>query len=339
MKGVMQMVDSDQSVFRTFAGLSFLALVVFAGSSSVVQAEGVTRSLNLAFESEVFLRRGDGVVTQLDLDARMADMPERMRGEFLASPDRLTDLVNNLVTTQQMYQAALADQPELVQDRLNQVRILQQIEQGISRQWLEMRWQQERLDDYTARARELYLASPALFREASRYDITVAWVEAGRDKSELDAMRKIIEIHDAAAEQDLADVSKRLSDRSGGEAEVSFERVDIDQLDETVGRMVQTLSPGQISDPFRAASGWYIVRLDAIHKGEVPLFDQIEDRARRVAERRHREASEERLLRALNAEPVTVAEGAVESLLSRYPHREDDRQQLLRDIQAGFQSE
>lgn len=334
------MSNADVRSYRRRAVFAMACLPVLSQALADGPTEQASYALSLEIQSEVFLRRGNAVVTQIDLDARIAGIPERLRGPFLASPDRLTDTVNNLITTRQMYQAALEDQPDLLEDPLHQARLMQQVEQTISHWWMDSRWEKERLENYDARARELYLAKPFLFRESDRYDITIAWVQPDGGKSEVEAMRRIIEIHDAAGEEDLAEVSRRMSDRSGNdEAQVSFERVSLDELDETVGRMVRSISTGELSDPFRAASGWYVVRLDAIHQGNVPKFEQIETQARRVAENRHREAFEERFLRALNAEPVSIAEGSVESLLSRYPHQEDDRRQLLQDIESGFRLE
>jgi len=315
-------------------------LPIFSQSLADGPTDQTSYALSLEIDSEVFLRRGNAVITQIDLDARIAGIPERMRGPFLASPDRLTDTVNNLITTRQTYQAALADHPDLLEDPLHQARLMQQVEQTVSQWWMQSRWEQERLEDYNARARELYLADPSLFRESDRYDITIAWVQSDGSNSEVEAMRRIIEIHDAAGEEDLAEVSRRMSDRSGNdEAQVSFERVSLDELDESVGRMVRTLSTGEVSEPFRSASGWYVVRRDAFHRGNVPKFEQIATQARRVAENRHREAFEERFLRALNAEPLSIADGAVESLLSRYPYQDDDRRRLLQDVERGLRLE
>lgn len=286
-------------------------------------------------ESEVFLTRGEGVVTQLDMDAYLQTIPEHHRAEFLKDPNRIADVANNLVTKRQLMAAACADASIDADNPLLRARLHDQAAEIISNRYLRRRWQEARLNDYSQRAREIYLGNPELFRTRGTLDITIAFIRAGDLSSEPDAMRRILEVHEAAQEGEFADLARSVSDHSGtSDPQVSFKNVQRESLDSTVAGMVARLSVGEISPPFRAARGWYIVKLDDVNPGEIPDFEAVEEEAAKIAEQRHKESFEERLLREVNSEQVSIAEGAVENLLSRYQQTESDLKRLNQDVRG-----
>tara|TARA_Y100001933_G_scaffold258218_1_gene305869 strand:+ start:1781 stop:2779 length:999 start_codon:yes stop_codon:yes gene_type:complete len=317
--------------------LGALAVGLTAGVISpapVIGQETHTDRIEIERESDVFMRRGDGVVTQLDFDVYLSQMPPHHRPAFVSSPDNISDALNQLMTPRQLAAEAREKAPEVVNDPLLQGQMYQAAIVQIAERYMTHIWEQERLDDYTDQAREIFLVRKDLLRQPLRADFTHVLIRSGGSRGELDAMKSIINVYDLLAEgRTVENLAAEYSEDPQAESNSGrYEDVEVSTLDPAVSEMVQQLQPGQISQPFRSEFGWHILKLNDQWRPEVESFDQVRDQALNVAEQRHKTQVRERILRRFNLKENEFEPGAVEALTSRYKASEQDLEKLKADI-------
>lgn len=299
-------------------------------------AETHEDSIQIERNSEVFMRRGDGVVTQLDFDVFLSRMPPHHRPAFVSSPDNISDALNQLMTPRQLAAEAREKAPEIVEDPLLQGQMYQAAIVQIAERYMTHIWEQERLDDYADQAREIFLVRKDLLRQPLHADFTHVLVRSGGTRGELDAMKSIINVYELIAEgRSLSDLATEYSEDPQAKNNAGrYAEVEISTLDPAVASMIRQLQPGQISQPFRSEFGWHILQLNRSWRPEVENFEQVREQALEVAEQRHKTQVRERILRRFNLKENEFAPGAVEALTSRYKASDQDMEKLKADIRA-----
>lgn len=315
--------------------LFMLLIVVLSSLTFLTPAhagELHSSTMTIELQSEVFARRGDGVVTQADMDVFLHRLPRHHRPEYLADPERIGEALERLMLPRQIAARARAegfmDSPE----RQNQM--LQLLTVFLADEYMESSWQEVRLDDYSQQARELYLTRKDLLRLPRKVDFTHILIRSGTERGDLAAMRSILAIYDELQEgAELSELAEQYSeDPSVSENGGRFEGVDLASLDEAVRQIAQVLQPGQISEPFRSSFGWHVLELHDRYRPEIESYGQVEKRALELAESRHRDQWRERFMSSLGTQDVEFAPGAVAQLLDRYQPSDEDIDALSRDV-------
>ena len=322
---------------NSLTGVIALALMVgLFCPIAVADAKVDADRIEIARESEVFMRRGDGVVTQLDFDVFLSQMPPHHRPAFVSSPDNISGALNELITPRQLAAEARDKAPEIVSDPLLQGQMYQAAIVQIAERYMTHIWEQERLEEYNDQAREIFLVRKDLLRQPLHADFTHILVRSAGTRGELDAMKSIINVYDLIAEgRTVAELAAEYSEDPQAEKNSGrYEDVEVSTLDPAVAAMVQQLQPGQISQPFRSEFGWHILQLNDRWRPEVESFDQVREQALEIAEQRHKTQVRERILRRFNMKENEFQPGAVETLTSRYKASDQDMEKLKADIRA-----
>lgn len=310
----------------------FTVFLTLALASAAFAAE--TRELVIDTTSEPILTRGLGVVTQLDMDVYLARMPEHQRPVFLQSRGRIGEALNNLILPRQIVAEARERAPDLFNEPLLQGQLYQGAVVQIAERYMDRLWQQERLDDYTDQARELFLTSPERLPLPERVSFTHVLVQAGDSRSEAEAMRRILEVHEQAeAGTPLGKLAGSYSDDpSVTDNQGRFDDVELASLDKRVAEMLKTLKPGERSQPFRSRFGWHIVQLHDLSQPKPDSFEDVRERALELAESLHEQRFRESVLRRFHAQPTAVEPGSIEQLLARYPVDGLDLERVSEDV-------
>lgn len=300
-----------------------LSGVVCLGGASAMsfaeQPELHQQLIEVRVDSPKFVSSGDAVVTHGYLDAFLIErVPESERGMLLASPDRVGRLLEGLIREQAFFERALRagvlDQPE-TQQLLN--RVLVSRVAGIYR---DHHLSAVELDDYEAQARELYLTERGLFRAPEKVDVLHLLVLVEPSRTEHEAMRRILEVHDlllSGAEPD-AIIEANSEDPTYPENQGLLSGIIASDLVAPVAAVVSGLEPGEWSAPVRSQFGWHLVRLEARHEGVVPSWEEARSRATQIARERHLQVALERLFREVQDNPAIFSEGAVAEMRARY---------------------
>ena len=303
-----------------------LACVLLLAQPGVVLGDTIARELCITYDSPSLARWGGVEILIDEVDHLLAGLPEGQRGEFLASPDRLGRLLENLAITSQLYQRAvdaemLSNRPEL------QMALRHGAVEAIANRYVEEYVEARLLEDYEPRARELWLSRPDSFRSPRLLDFTHLLVDSGSVRGEVEAMERILAIYqEIDAETPLEELARDFSDDpSARDNNGKYERVHPDELDPEVARVLNSLEPGQLSQPVRSSFGWHIVRLDTVHSPRNLDWEEARSMAKRRARSEHRERLTERLFRELLSEPLELVPGALPTLLARYDIEPDEQ--------------
>lgn len=295
-------------------------LLLIALCAGTGKAEDAEIELNLQVESPVAVERGGGKITLVDVEAYLSGLSDDLKPIFVADSDRLGKALDDLLIQRQLRAGAEAEEEGFWEMPAFQAELIQKIEKEVARLYLEELWQREKLDDYSAQAEELYLTRPNLVRAPARYDFSHILIRHGNRRPELAAMRQIIGIFDELSKgAEFIELAESVSeDNSEIQARGKYTDVEARQLDEPVRDALAALEEGQISQPFRSGAGWHIVRLEDRSTPEYNSFEAARTTALRVAEKRHKQSFQERVLRRLTSESIRIHNDALNKLLDRY---------------------
>ncbi len=290
-------------------------MVVIPG---VILAESKTQSIQLEFESEVFARQGNAVVTQADFDAYLdARVPEEDRKEVLSSADRIGQLLENIMLTRLI--AADGIDKGILDDPDVQAAAYQAVMRAIADKQRAAYWEGEKLDDYTSQAQEHYILNKERYQTEETIDFKHLLI-ATTDRSSSEALDLANELKDRIdAGEDLDDLIREYSedptvDRNDG----FFQDVKREELDEEFADAVFGLTPEEVAGPVASQYGWHIVRLDALNEPEQKDFEEVRDELERRARQQHRSRAMDRYMARLVGARLEIADGAVEKLLDRH---------------------
>lgn len=293
--------------------------------------------VHVTVDSPVIASRGEASVTQADFDVFIDRVPENERAMFVSSPQRLGDVLHRLLRARQVFARATGegtwDEP-VAAARLYQGLIMAGADYYLN----QVVWPEARLGDYEQQARELFLTRPDLVRLPMKATFSAFFVAAEPVRSELDAIRSIINVYDLLLDgEDFEELIEQYSESdTNGAISGLQEDVPVTDLGQELATMLRNMPEGEISQPFRTAEGWRIVQLHNRYRPEANRFEDVAEVAKRVAERRHRDSVRERLLRELSAQPVVFEENAIADLLARYGGRFESPAALEAEIIEGM---
>lgn len=312
---------------QAFFLMSTLLVAVAAGGASPVSASesadqwGISWSTD--FVSPILLRQGDAVVTDDMLDAMLEErVPAEDRGAVLSSPQRIAQMLENLVRLSGFFSRAnelgLLDTEQAQRDL--QRMILLYGADAYRRHFFES----VELAGYETPAREIFLTEPQLFQSPATVDFWHVLVTVDGDEDEIPAMRRTIAAHEqlVEAEEDFGGLIGGLTDdptysENGG----LFEDIDLEILVTQLAATLDEASPGVWLPPVRSSFGWHVVRLEQVRPGQRQDWEEAREQAEAIARQRHLQQALERLLREFGSEPAEFSEGAIARLRAR--HRMD----------------
>jgi len=274
---------------------------------------------DLRADDDVFARQGDQVLTQGDMDAFFAGIPEQNRLAFIRDGARVDQAVQSLLRTRQIAADARAkgfDQEALVADRIGLV-----VERELSKLWVEQIVANAPDADYLALAEEYFVGHPDEFRSPEVLDVSHILVST-ESRPEDEALALVAEIEarlaenpaqfDALVEEFSEDPAKvnnrgRYPDMKKGDMVKPFEDA-----------AFALREPGQFSGPVRTNYGYHLIRLNGRTPPQPVEFAAVREQLIEQEKRRHLADYRERYLLKLVSEPIEVPEGAVETMLKRY---------------------
>ena len=266
----------------------------------------------------VLVTQGETVLTTSGLDAHLSRIDEADRSQFLFSRSRLSEAIRNLMLPRLVVDHAKGE--GFLKDPLLQAKLYQSALVLISQEYFQHHARENRLDDYSAQARELYLTEPENFRTPERVDFTHVLISAGADRSELQAMELVQALYERLGEGvSLESLAEAFSDDPSVEDNGGmFTGVSVGEIDERIVNALELLDPEQISEPLRSDRGWHIVQLNNRHEREVMNWEQAEPLARERAERRHLERAHQRLVDSLKEPELKLHPGILAEYLEQY---------------------
>ena len=287
--------------------------LVLASPAVLADEQRVT----IGVDSEVLARRGEDAVTEAEIRARIDEIPEEHRRGFLESPRRFTEMLTNAVLEKALYNEYRRSDEFSDNDTQAQIYI------GLVRKLAEIareRYVDEHLlDDYSQRARELYLSDPERYREAGTFTFgQIALIKTRRDDDgQIDALaeRLLDQLRDGA---DFEELALEWSDDPRVERNRGVYRdTAIDELNAQTREVLESMSAGEMKllDTGRVIT---LFELVARNEGAIPEFGEVADRLERQARERHRERLMETYLGEKLEGELNIPEGAIREFLEHY---------------------
>ena len=270
-------------------------------------------------EERVFARQGDVVLTQEELDAAFARIPKEHRLPYIRDGEKVEQLVSSLLRTKQVAQAAIDsgfDDKPLVADRMALA-----AEKELSEAWIENVVENAPQADYKAMAYENYLAHPESFQVPERVNVSHILIQS-KDRTDEEALELATQLKERLT-ADPALFDEFVIEYSEDPAKVNnngtYPSVQRGQMvapfEEVAFAMTE---PGKISDPVKTDYGYHLIRLnEKIPPSTIP-FEQIEERAVAEMMKFHLDKYRNTYILDLTAKPISIPEGAVETMLKRY---------------------
>ena len=286
--------------------------------------------------SQTIVLRGNAAATLADMEVYLQRMPEHHKGLFLSDPKRVSDGLGSILRPRQLTAHARAEAVPFLDDPVFRASLEQDTAKKIADRYMDWRWEQEVLEDYSAKAEELFLTRPDLFQKPLHVDFTQILIRADHGYGELAAVEGISRVFDELRnDEPLSEIAANPPPNVNlDESSRRFDNVALDALEPTVAEVLAAISPGDISEPFRSEYGWHIVELHRRYRPEVGSFEANRERALELARRRHRTDFTERLLRKINNEPVEFVQEGLDKLKERYPLSIEQEDRLQNEVTA-----
>ena len=227
----------------------------------------------------VLVQRGTAAIRKSDFDAEMLRIKEGDRAEFLMSAKRVRELIDRMMMTLEMADAAkakgldkdptLVRRIELEQDKVLAQAYMVDVEAAAKREF------DAKVPSVEAAARERYVVDKAKYSKPERVTISQLGIriDGAPEAAKARADEAYAKLKAGADFTDLADeftdspaVAKLRTTRT-------FTRAELDPA--LVPLAFGTAKIGEVNPPVRTAKGWNIMRVDSRSPASTATFDQV----------------------------------------------------------------
>jgi peptidyl-prolyl cis-trans isomerase C len=270
--------------------LALVLLAAFglqAGASEL--GESHAKALSIEFSSEALLIADGVTITEAEIDSYLDGIPDEDLGAFLSNPRRLAEGVQGQANNQLL--AVRGIEAGILDDPLISAEVYRSVMEKLASRHMDRVVSSRLLSDYSERARELYLAEPERFREPKTYSFTHLLIRTD-ERGESEAMREILAARDQLQSGASFDelVQEFSEDPGAKNNDGRYEQIALDSLDRNFARELRRMDgPGVADEPVRSQFGWHLIRLDAIHEGDVMSWEEARDQAVQLAQEQHEE--------------------------------------------------
>jgi len=239
-------------------------------------------SANATYDPEqVLVENRWAKITRGEYEAELLRIPANLRGGFATSNKRVIDLlVRMLVTKSLAVQARSGDllkDPDIRRrraaelDRVDANLLVTATEEDAGRAF------DEKLPQFTARAKELYLSNPDKYRTGEEVDVSHILIDT-KKRERAEALKMAMDVRARlAGGADFAALAKELSDDPSAQQNAGrlgyFGKGQMDPaFTEASFALTQV---GEITGPILSSFGYHIIRLEARKPGRVRPFEEV----------------------------------------------------------------
>jgi len=295
---------------------SVLWIFTFTGAASIEELSAAEQRFSIEFESDVFAHRKSAVVTEAEIRARVDRIPPEHRIGFLQDPNRFTEMLRNAVIEKTLF-ADFVTSSEFSKQTV-QVEIFREIINEISKRAQNNYLQEHMLDDYSARARELYLSDPQLYREPETVSFRqIALLRTRRADGNLEAIASNL-VNKLNSGAEFAEIALNWSDDPRVEENNGlYENRKIEDLTPDLAGELKEMNPGEIRT-VGTDRIFFILELVEKNEGEIPEFDDISEKLEQRARQEHRARLKNRYLADSIEGELVIPEGRIKEFLAEY---------------------
>lgn len=293
---------------------SFLTVILifsFLGLSQIVSAD------NTEAELDILAKRGKGVVSQDEFEARAAKIPEMYRIKALRDRNRFRDMLNGMLLNAQLAADARAAGYEA--DKLVIERMKLAAETELAAAWLQHYIASQPTADYEALAREDYLLNKGEMLSQEKVDVTHILISKDERSYEeaLDIANTISNQLKENPDAFVELVEEYSDDTSAASNMGSFKNVKRGDLVKPFEDVAFSLKPGEISGPVKTQYGYHIVRLDANIAPEILPYEQVRQQLVETKRTEHEARTRDDYIGQLTSLGVEMTQENMEEMIRR----------------------
>jgi peptidyl-prolyl cis-trans isomerase C len=278
---------------------------------------GFTQAADLQPDEEVLAQRGNGIVYQSTMDARLKKAPEEYRHRTLADVDRLREIINTLLINAQL--AADAREAGFDSEQVVVSRMKLAAETELAQAWLQHYVEAKPDGNYEQLAREYFLANQEEFVFPPRVDVSHILIST-RERSEekakelADTLSVQLEEKPELFAQFVIEFSEDPSASSNKGQFTAVKKGDmVKEFEDTAFSMEE----GEISPPVKTNFGYHIIRLDS-YKGPVKKsFDEVKSQLIDLQRQQHEDRIKQDYLSRLTSLDVNMSKEALDEMFKR----------------------
>ena len=296
-----------QTIVRVL--LPAMAMIFLAGSVHAAEAYS---------EQTVVAKRGEAVITMLDVDAALLGVPQRVRANVMNNPKRIEELLERLLINRQL---ALQGQAQGLDDSavfkqavaLQKDRLLSEQNLIVYRAGLD-------LGDVKELAHERYLVNPDAYALPGSVSVRHILIdEKSRSDDEALELAKQIQVKAMGGDNFIALVKQYSDDPSKESNEGMIPNADSEGLDPAFAAAVKELkTAGDISPVVKTQFGYHVIVLINRSPSKPRSFDEVSEQIVAEIDNTMREARVQDHVDKLKGIEIEAVPDVVASLRTRY---------------------
>lgn len=290
---------------------------LYAGPALAADGSPVLKTVRPDSEL-VVVTQGDVSVTLGDVDTWMLDVPEKDRAGFIRSPERIENMLFQLLLMKQVVKEAEAT--GIAQQPLVKRHMKQASDRTLARYQMEAAREAIAVPDFTDLVAERYAAKPEAYRQPDIATLVHLLITEGERGSDA-AVKLINKLYKQAAKNPskLEELVVKNSDEpNAASTKGLIKDISLSALDADFSEAVRKLKPGELSPPVKSQFGWHIIRLDSIKLGQLPPFEEIKDSIKKQLENEYIEKTFKEYVGGLRQRAVEPNAEVMEALPFRY---------------------
>lgn len=273
----------------------------------------------LLADDSVFARQGDLVLTNDEVDAAFAQIPELYRGNFIRDGKKVDQLIQNLFRNKLVAADAAKNGYDKDPIAISRVKIAGEKEMALA--WMGQVLANAPQPDFEALAYERYLANPEEYQTQEMVDVSHILIQSGT-RNEDEAREMAEELRAKLMENpELFDeyVMEFSEDPAKSSNKGRYPRSKRGDMVKPFENMAFSLQePGEISELVETSYGFHILRLNKRIPPETVPFDSVKQQIASAAKKEYLEDYQTRYIFKLVTEPLQIDEGAVEAMVKRH---------------------
>lgn len=291
--------------------LRLTLLITLSGSVPVFAAE-VSQ-----LEPGVLATRGEGVLTQEVFDAHADRIPAENRLRLLRDKDRLEEIMNQLLISDQL--ASAAEDAGFEADPMVVARMQLAAREELARAWLEHYVRGLSQPDYELMAREYWQVNRSEFQTIPTVDVTHILISTA-ERDDTAALELATGLHERLIKDPSgfdAMVIEYSEDPSAAANKGRFYGVKKGEMTRAFEDMAFSLDAGQISGPVKTPYGYHLIRLDGKKPAEVKPFREVRQELVMKMRAEHRREAQNNYLTQLYSEDASISIEAMQEMVER----------------------
>jgi parvulin-like peptidyl-prolyl isomerase len=289
---------------------------ILLAAAGTIQAQ---TSSSDASSSDVVVSRGGITITLQDIDTYVARVPKEHREKFIDSPQRIRDMLNNMMLTKQMAEQARAahlDQQPEIQSQLRAAD-----DEVLARARMNEFKASIKVPDLTELVREQYLTHKDLYKVPAKTDVYHLLISTEkRSDDEAKALAEKARAEALADPKNFAALVEKYSEDNSkatnkGEMKDATGKAFVQEFREAAGALTRV---GEISPVVHTIYGYHVLQLAARSPERQQSFDEVREQLTASVREQYITTQRRDFVNELNNQKLDINSATLDTLRDRY---------------------